>query len=84
MNISSSKCYGRLRLFLLSVGFAGLPSMASGVLDLDGNGGSEIWELHYPGVSLDGSDSDGDGSSNFDEMIAGTNPLDSQSGLRLV
>ena len=84
MKISSSKCYGRLRRFLLSVGFAGLPSMASGVLDLDGNGGSEIWELHYPGVSLDGSDSDGDGSSNFDEMIAGTNPLDSQSGLRLV
>ncbi|MBK1853692.1 DUF1800 family protein [Verrucomicrobiaceae bacterium 5K15] len=48
--------------------------------DLDGNGLSDAWEL-WAGVSglTAGGDDDGDGFSNFQESIAGTNPTDANS-----
>ena len=48
---------------------------ARGSLDLDGNGASELWELLYLNGGSPLEDSDGDGFSDFNEMIAGTNPL---------
>jgi len=58
--------------------------------DSDGDGLLDGWEVIYQldpmdGSGLDGAegDPDGDGSANLDEQIAGTNPIDSQSVLRL-
>ena len=50
------------------------------MLDLNGNGLSDIWEWVYGanGV-ISGADSDGDGYSNLQEATAGTNPFDSNS-----
>lgn len=58
------------------------PGFAMAVVDLDGNQASEFWESRYPGIPVDGTDSDFDGCSNFDEMVAGTDPLDPQSLLK--
>lgn len=59
------------------------PGFAMAVVDLDGNQASEFWESRYPGILVDETDSDFDGCSNFDEMVAGTDPLDPQSLLQL-
>jgi uncharacterized protein (DUF1800 family) len=51
------------------------------MVDLNGNGMSDIWELIYgvpAGLDPKG-DADGDGASNLQEAIAGTNPFDSNS-----
>src|SRR5689334_1407586 len=50
------------------------------MIDLNHNGISDIWELEYgvSGVSPL-ADSDGDGFSNLQEALAGTNPFDSNS-----
>jgi hypothetical protein len=50
------------------------------ILDLNGNGMSDVWEWVYGanGVSTN-ADSDGDGMANWQEAIAGTNPFNSNS-----
>ena len=60
-----------------------IPIIAHGVLDLDGNGASELWEGRFPGVIVDERDSDGDGLSNASEAICGTDPFNPTSVLRL-
>jgi len=53
-------------------------------IDTDGNGLSDIWEIHFNTGSLEpNTDSDGDGMSNAAEAGAGTNPLDPASSLRI-
>ena len=59
---------------------AGAAFRAAAMVDLNGNGISDIWEWIYgaPGINPN-ADSDGDGFSNLQEAIAGTNPFDSNS-----
>src|SRR6266478_4650084 len=53
-------------------------------LDLNANGMSDVWEQIYNAVALDPNlDSDGDGASNLQESIAGTNPFDANSVPRI-
>ena len=50
------------------------------MVDLNGNGMSDVWEWVYSAYGINpNSDSDGDGFSNLQEAIAGTNPFDSNS-----
>ncbi len=50
------------------------------MIDLNGNGMSDIWEWVYSATNLDpNADADGDGMSNLQEALAGTNPFDSNS-----
>ena len=50
------------------------------MVDLNGNGISDIWEWFYNAYGINpNGDPDGDGFSNLQEAIAGTNPFDSNS-----
>src|SRR6266567_3410271 len=76
------RCWLIFRMTLFAVGFACLAPQAvrAQVVDLNGNGMSDIWELIYGAAGLDPKgDADGDGASNLQEAIAGTNPFDSNS-----
>jgi uncharacterized protein (DUF1800 family) len=54
------------------------------MIDLNGNGISDVWESLYDAQGADPSaDPDGDGFSNLQEAIAGTNPFDSNSFPRI-
>lgn len=60
----------------------GLPAGAA--LDLNSNGMSDIWEEAVNGATLPpGEDADGDGAANREESVAGTDPLDFSSNLRI-
>ncbi|MDB4318219.1 DUF1800 domain-containing protein [bacterium] len=53
------------------------------MLDLDSDGISDIWRSLHPDFVADDSDPDEDGHSNLEEMVAGTDPTDSESFLAL-
>ncbi|HZM06656.1 MAG TPA: DUF1800 family protein, partial [Candidatus Saccharimonadales bacterium] len=58
----------------------GLTAARAQMIDLNHNGMSDVWEWMYNASRLvPGADSDGDGYSNLQEAIAGTNPFDSNS-----
>lgn len=59
-------------------------AQAAPLEDTDGNGLWDSWELiHYGGLGVDpASDSDGDGRSAKQEMLAGTNPNVAESRLQ--
>ena len=52
-------------------------SAASGqMIDLNGNGMSDVWEAVYNANGINpNADPDGDGFSNLQEAVAGTNPF---------
>jgi hypothetical protein len=57
--------------------------------DFDGDGMADIWETNYPGFSTNNAadallDFDGDGMINRDEFVAGTNPTDALSLLKII
>lgn len=60
------------------------PRARSQMLDLNGNGMSDVWEQAYfaDGLAPD-ADADNDGVSNRQESLAGTDPLDPQSKPRI-
>jgi uncharacterized protein (DUF1800 family) len=61
--------------------YRGLPAGISGE-DLNGNGLSDAWEQWIGHFGLaSASDDDGDGMTNSEEAVAGTDPLDSKSRL---
>jgi hypothetical protein len=68
-------------------GFTNSSSVATLVLDTDGDGMSDTWELSHgldPRNSSDAAaDTDHDGASNLEEYLAGTDPLDSASVFKL-
>ena len=67
-----------LSLSLVLVGR--LTAQGQVMVDLNGNGMSDIWELIYGAAGLDPKgDADGDGASNLQEAIAGTDPFDPNS-----
>jgi len=70
--------FGRGLLALLLLGAAGpLPAQ---MIDLNHNGMSDVWEWVYNAYGINpNGDSDGDGFSNLQESIAGTNPFNSNS-----
>ncbi len=56
------------------------PPGARAVIDQNGNGISDIWEMVYGASGLNPfADDDGDGFTNYQEAIAGTNPRDPNS-----
>ena len=54
-------------------------------VDADGNGINDDWEMQYFGqIGIDpNADPDGDGFSNLQEFLAGTDPTDPSSALRI-
>ncbi|MEM9480277.1 MAG: DUF1800 family protein [Verrucomicrobiota bacterium] len=64
--------------------FALSQSSESFGIDLNGNGLSDAWELQFgaSGLSATG-DEDGDGRTNRDECVAGTNPFSAQSYMKV-
>lgn len=68
-------------------GFTNTSSAATLVLDTDGDGMSDSWELSHgldPRNASDAAaDYDHDGASNLDEYLAGTDPRDSTSVLKV-
>jgi hypothetical protein len=57
--------------------------------DFDGDGMADNWETNYPGFSTNTAadamlDFDGDGMINRDEFLAGTNPTDALSLLKII
>lgn len=64
---------------LLALWCAGLRS-AEAIVDLNGNGLSDVWEQYFQAAGLNPTaDTDGDGQSNLAESRAGTNPFDATS-----
>ena len=73
------------RLLPLCLLFALCPLTAPALLDTNGNGLSDLWEVQFNGGQLfppdfdPQADPDGDGWTNAQEAVAGTNPFDSTS-----
>ena len=66
-------------LLVLPCSIAGLLP-ATGAIDLDTNSLGDVWEQYYNTAGLTAAaDSDGDGMSNAQESLAGTNPLSAAS-----
>jgi uncharacterized protein (DUF1800 family) len=69
---------------VLICGLTAIFSAADAAVDLDGDGFGDVWRLKHPGPPLVPSeDTDGDGLSNADEAIMGTNPYDALDTVRI-
>ncbi len=61
-------------IFALVAGVVAFPAQA--MLDDNENGMSDVWEAAYGEGRVPGADEDGDGYTNREESIAGTDPMD--------
>ena len=50
-----------MKSLIIFIVISAVPSVLFGVIDFNGNGISEIWELQYKGAVTNDIDSDGDG-----------------------
>ncbi|MDB6022445.1 MAG: hypothetical protein JWQ04_2302 [Pedosphaera sp.] len=79
---SKRGCVASLKILVFTLACLALgsgPARAQ-MVDLNGNGISDVWEWVYGSYGIDPTqDADGDGFSNLQEAIAGTNPFDSNS-----
>ena len=83
MNYLSRSLAGRLFVIAMIIA-AALTTIsqraAAQKLDLNGNNMSDIWEQLFNATGVDpNADSDGDGFSNLQEALAGTDPFDANS-----
>ena len=79
-----TKGFHRLNLLAVGLMFLATAAAASAMVDLNGNGLSDVWEQMYGASGLaPGGDADNDGFSNLQEAVAGTNPFDSKSYPRI-
>jgi hypothetical protein len=65
----------------------GFTVSAAGIIDTDGDGIPDWWELQYFNGTTNaqtGVDNDGDGVSNWDEFVAGTSPTNGNEFFELV
>jgi len=70
----------RLIFFAVGALFIGGAGTGRAMVDANGNGLSDVWEQVYGAGGLaPGGDADGDGFSNQQEAVAGTNPFDANS-----
>src|SRR5580704_9377198 len=66
-------------IFAIGLFFAAAQAQAQ-IIDLNGNGMGDIWEWTYNVYGINPNiDSDGDGFLNWQESIAGTDPLNANS-----
>jgi uncharacterized protein (DUF1800 family) len=76
--VKSLLLFARSAVVLLVLFRAG--NAAGQMIDLNGNGMSDIWEWHYNAYGVDPhADPDGDGFSNLQEATAGTDPFNANS-----
>ncbi|MEM7010586.1 MAG: DUF1800 family protein [Verrucomicrobiota bacterium] len=60
--------------------FLCLQSAVVAQIDLNNDGFSDIWQIQFNALALDpNADADGDGATNLEEALAGTNPFDANS-----
>ena len=72
--------YCRLVIATLCVLLWCASGLRAQVVDLNGNGMSDIWEQVYGASTLPpNGDADNDGASNLQEAVAGTDPFDPNS-----
>jgi hypothetical protein len=80
MRLDSWKFLSRWGWAAVLVLFASAAVGLAQMVDLNGNGMSDIWEWIYGAYGINPNlDPDGDGFSNLQEATAGTNPFDSNS-----
>ena len=79
-SFKTSGLAARKLLVTAAILFAGLAPLSAQMVDLNGNGMSDIWEWLYNAYGINpNSDPDGDCFSNIEEALAGTNPFNSNS-----
>ena len=75
-------CRALIAVFVLAL--LGTFDLLAQMVDLNGNGMSDIWEWVYSATNISPNvDSDGDGFLNLQEATAGMNPFDSNSYPRI-
>jgi hypothetical protein len=67
----------RILLFLAAIFILPRPSHA--IVDLNQDGWSDLWQAMYGSGYVANADDDGDGRTNWEEHVEGTDPMDNLS-----